>query len=172
MKKSIKMLGLVWLTAFNMSWAIQQGIAQNNENINKNLLEVVNTPGKKVDTSKTYVATAADFQKHQKEAIQNTANNTKILGKMANVIKDINTFYGEDVASKKINDFLERNPDFDKLPQDQQMMLIQSLFPEYLKQCEKNEKAGLVSALLLAIGLLVAIWGYVKWKKNFSRSGH
>ncbi|MEI6774682.1 MAG: hypothetical protein WCL18_08090 [bacterium] len=112
---------------------------------------MVNAPGKKVDASKTYVVTDADFQKAQKETTQNTVDHTVILGDMADAIKNINTFYGKDVAYQKINDFLAKNPGFDKLDQSQQIKLIQSLFPEYVAQLEKDEKAGLRNALLVIL---------------------
>lgn len=164
-KKWLKNLGLAWLTALTLGWAIKEGMSQTNQNTTKNLQE---TLGKKqdanIDKSKTYVATAADFQtQKEKQATIDSVKITQALA-MVNIHADkLIEFYGKEKLSKKVRQVMKEYPDFWELSYLDRKPIIEAIFADFFSEHAGNDEI----VMWVALAFFVFMGGLSYVNKRF-----
>ncbi len=127
MKKSVK-VGL-WLgLGFGLVGATQEGVAATNKETNKDIQWVFaqNPDWKGGEKSKTYVATAADFQKHKLDSL----DAIQVVSLLNDTINKLVASYGKEWLNEKINEINKEYPDFQNLSEGKQKEIIMKKFVE------------------------------------------
>lgn len=126
MKKKLKNLGLVWLTALTLGWGIQEGIWKTTQETDKNIQGVFaeTKDWKGGEKTKTYVATAADFQKNKIDSL----DATQVISLLNDTISKLVESYGKEWLNEKIHEINKEYPDFQNLPEGKQKEIVMKEF--------------------------------------------
>lgn len=167
MKKWLKNLGLAWLTALTLWWVAKEWVAQNSQETNKNVREVLGEKqGAKIDESKTYVATATDFQKqNEKQMTIDSVKITQSLAMMNTHADKLIEFYGKEKLSKKVRQVMAEHPDFWELWFLDQKPIISATFSDFFSEHTGNDEVIIWVALAFLVFYMGLNYANNKWNK-------
>jgi len=156
MKKWLKNLGLAWLTALSLWWAAKEWIAQNNQETNKNVREILGEKKEsKNNDSATYMMTAADFGKPTEKKIEKQKVDSLDATQAVTIFNDtINTLiasYGKEGLNEKIHEINKQYPDFENLSEAKQKEIIMEKFIEHKENKSIFEFIWWVVCIMLII---------------------